>query len=78
MHFVLPSPSVQKPAAPTFISHQNVPKPGMVLSSHAGHRLGAASQSFLQFFLFFLHLFPPVDLHVSKSEVGLGLGLRLP
>ena len=67
MHFVLPSPSVQKPAAPTFISHQNVPKPGMVLSSHAGHKLGSASQFFLHFFLFFLHLFPPVDLHVLKS-----------
>ena len=39
----------------------------MVLSSHAGHKLGSASQFFLHFFLFFLHLFPPVDLHVLKS-----------
>ena len=67
MHLVEPSPSVQKPAALTFISHQDVPKPGMVLSSHAGHKLGFASQSFLHLFLFFLHLVPLVDLHVSNS-----------
>ena len=67
MHFVLPSPSVQKPAAPTLISHQNVPKPGMALSSHAGHKSGFASQSFLHLFLFFLHLVPLFDLHVSNS-----------
>ena len=67
MHLVVPSLELQKPATSLLISHQNVPKPGMVLSSHAGHRLGFALQSFLQFFLFFLHLFPPVDLHVLKS-----------
>merc|ERR1719324_1375786 len=39
----------------------------MVLSSHAGHKLGNASQSFLHFFFFFLHLVPLVDLHVSNS-----------
>ena len=38
----------------------------MVLSSHAGHK-GFASQFFLHLFLFFLHLFPAVDLHVLKS-----------
>ena len=67
MHLVEPSPSVQKPAALTFISHQDVPKPGTVLSSHAGHKLSFASQFFLHLFLFFLHLFPSVDLHVLKS-----------
>ena len=64
---VVPSLELQKPAASTFISHQDVPKPGMVLSSHAGHKLGFASQSFLHFFFFFLHLVPLVDLHVSNS-----------
>ena len=39
----------------------------MVLSSHAGHKFGFASQFFLHLFLFFLHLFPSVDLHVLKS-----------
>ena len=66
MHFVLPSPSAQKPAAPTLISHQNVPKPLMVLSSHGGHR-GFSAQPFLQSFLFFLHLFWPSALHVLNS-----------
>ena len=67
MHLYVPSLELQKPAALTFISHQDVPKPGMVLSSHAGHKLGFASQFFLHFFLAFLHLFPSFDLHVSKS-----------
>ena len=63
MHFVLPSPSVQKPAASTFISHQNVPKPLMVLSSHAGHVSGFVGQAFLHLLFFFLHLVPLNDLH---------------
>ena len=55
MHLVVPSLELQKPATPALISHQNVPKPGTVLSSHAGHKLGNASQVFLHFFLSFLH-----------------------
>merc|ERR1719215_1143185 len=67
LHLYVPSLELRKPAALTFISHQDVPKPGTVLSSHAGHKLDNASQSFLHFFLFFLHLVPLVDLHVSNS-----------
>ena len=39
----------------------------MVLSSHAGHRVGSTSQSFLHFFFGFLHPPSPTDLHASKS-----------
>merc|ERR1719215_1653531 len=73
LHLYVPSLELQKPAALTFISHQDVPKPGMVLSSHAGHKLGFASQSFLHLFLFFLHLVPLVDLHVSNSVSQMAL-----